>query len=158
MKAKDIMTSDPVCCPPDTTSQEVASYMEQHDCGCVPIVEDLQSRRLVGVVTDRDIAIHGVGRGTGPQTPIREVMTAGTVCCTPHADVEDVERAMSENKVRRVPVLEQDDRLVGMVSQADVARARRDVGEENVARVVEDISEPTAGASEAPKRRQVIGR
>ena len=144
MTVQEIMTTGPACCTPDDTVQEVARLMSENDCGCVPVVEDQQSKRIVGVVTDRDLACRCLGEGKGPETAVREVMSAEPSCCTPDTDLAEVERIMTERQVRRVPVVDVNNCCVGMVAQADLARASdRAVDDRTVARIVERVSEPT---------------
>ena len=141
MRADDVMTPNPACCSPDDTVQQAADLMERHDCGCLPVVEEPTERRgVVGVVTDRDIALRAVREGKGADTPVREVMTEQPSCCSPDSELDDVEQMMSEHQVRRVPVVDKRGCCVGMVAQADVADSReaRDVGQ-----VVREVSEPT---------------
>lgn len=135
MRVAEIMTSEPVCCSEGTSVQEAAALMEEHDCGCLPVVD--QDERVVGVVTDRDIACRCVGQGKDPDTAVGEVMTRGAHCCGPDDDVREAERVMSEGQVRRVPVVDEGGCCVGMVGQADVARA------DEAGDVVEKVSEPS---------------
>lgn len=151
MKVREIMTANPACCTPDTSAREAASLMQREDCGCIPVVEDEQSNRLVGVVTDRDLALRGFARGMGPDTPVRELMSDSVSSCTPESDVDEVERIMSDQQVRRVPVVDDDGRCTGMIAQADLAREalQRRLGEDELARVVERVSEPNRSPDEA---------
>ena len=145
MKAQEIMTKNPACVTPHDSAQHAAELMGQHDCGCVPVVDERNSNRVVGVVTDRDIAVRAVAKGKAPNTPVSEIMTANAVCCPPDADVRDVERKMSDRQIRRVVIADADGCCVGIVAQADLARAARRSGaslEREVAQVVERISEP----------------
>jgi len=143
MRARDIMTARPECCTPDDTAERAAHLMEENDCGCLPVVDDRDSRHLVGVVTDRDIAIRGVAHGRGADTPVRELMTPDVACCTVNSDLADVERLMAERQVRRVPIIDDRGCCVGIVAQADIARqAGRNVTDSEVGRIVEQISEP----------------
>jgi CBS domain-containing protein len=144
MRVAEIMTESPACCSQDDTVQQAARLMEQHDCGCLPVVDGDQ--RVTGVVTDRDIACRCVAQGKDATTPVSEVMTAQASCCGPEDDAAEAARIMAEGKVRRVPVVDGDGRVVGMVAQADLARHRdeREVGE-----VVEDVSQPTGSPSDA---------
>jgi CBS domain-containing protein len=145
MKAQEIMTSAPASCTPNDTAQSAAQLMAEHDCGCLPVVEDTDTNRLVGVVTDRDLAVRGLAEGKSPDTPVQELMSTKPSCCTPDDDVEDVEKIMAERQVRRVPVIDGNGCCVGMVAQADLARtSERGVSDREVGRVVERISEPTA--------------
>lgn len=152
MKAREIMTGNPACCTTEDSLEQAANLMAQHDCGCLPVV-DGKSGRVVGVVTDRDIAVRGVARGQSPAAKVSEVMTASPRNCGPDADLADVERTMAERQIRRMVVVGDAGRCVGMIAQADLARAaarRGDVTDREVARVVERISEPAVGASRIP--------
>ncbi|MGH9363110.1 MAG: CBS domain-containing protein [Thermoanaerobaculia bacterium] len=140
MKVREIMTENPACCTPDQTVREAARLMAQNDCGSIPVVEG-SSRRLVGVITDRDLAIRVLAEGRGPDTPVGEVMTRDPVFCGPDDDVEKVERLMAERQVRRIPVVE-DGRVVGVVAQADLALHPEAVSDEEVGHLVEEISQP----------------
>jgi CBS domain-containing protein len=143
MKAQDIMTRDPACCTPTDTVQHAARLLQEHDCGCLPVVEDQQSRRVVGVITDRDIACRSVARGWSADTSVEAVMSPNPVCCSPEAEVREVERIMVERQVRRVPVEDGDGCCVGIVAQADLALAGdRGLSDKEVGRVVEQISRP----------------
>ena len=142
MKVRELMTSDPACCTPEQTVREAAQMMRDCDCGCIPVVQDAEGRRLVGVVTDRDIAVRGLAEGKGPETRVREVMSLGPKCCGPEDDVNAVEQIMADQQVRRVPVVDDAGCCVGMVSQADLALNDKAASEKEVGRVVERISEP----------------
>ena len=145
MEAQEIMTRDPACCTPDHTVQDAARMMQDHDCGCIPVVDD--ARRLVGVITDRDLACRCLAAGLGPDTSVAEVMSLSPSCCAPDDDVQYVERIMEERQVRRVPVIDRHGECVGMVSQADVVRAAErspQVSDREVARMVERVSAPSA--------------
>ncbi len=140
MKVRDIMTESPACCSPEQTVREAARLMAQNDCGAIPVIEE-SSRQVVGVITDRDLAVRVLAEGRGPDTPVREAMTCDPVCCGPDADLRELERLMADRQVRRVPVVE-DGRCVGIVAQADLARHPEAVSEQEVAHVVEEISQP----------------
>ena len=142
MRVKQIMTSDPACCTPGSTAREVATLMREHDCGSIPVVENTGGRRLVGTVTDRDLAIRGLAEGKGPDTPVRDLMTPDPVTCVPEDEVEDLRQAMIQALVRRVPVVDEDGALVGIVAQADIAREEGAASDREVGRIVEAISEP----------------
>lgn len=142
MKTRDIMTPSPCCCSPNDSLEAVARTMRDNDCGAVPIVAD---GRIVGIVTDRDLAVRALAEGKGADTKVGAVITRNPLCCRADDDVHDVERVMADNQVRRVPVVDADGACVGIVSQADLARAAKDgqrVTEHEVALVVERISEP----------------
>jgi CBS domain-containing protein len=143
MKAQEIMTPNPACCTPNDSVQEAARLMEQHDCGCLPVVEDTEVNRLMGVVTDRDLALRALAAKKGPETKVRDVMSTAPSCCTPDDDVDTVERIMAERQVRRVPVIDRAGCCVGIIAQADIARENSATTDREVARVVERVSEPT---------------
>jgi CBS domain-containing protein len=147
MEAQEIMTRDPACCTPDHTVQEAARLMQEHDCGCIPVLDETQ--RLIGVITDRDLACRCLAAGLGPETSVAEVMSLSPSICAPDDDIQYVERIMEERQVRRVPVVDRHGACVGMVSQADVVRAAErsaQVSDREVARLVERVSAPLASA------------
>ncbi len=140
MKARDLMTKNPECVTREDTVQRAASIMRDHDIGAVPVVDDTGSRRLVGIVTDRDIAVRAVAEGRNDLS-VQDAMSAGRIATAREDDdVDRVMELMRENKVRRIPVVGQNEEVVGMIAQADLAREARDEGE--VERTVEKISEP----------------
>jgi len=143
MLAKEIMSRDPACCTPTDTLRTAARLMADNDCGCLPVVEGVSQKRVIGVLTDRDIAIRGVARGKSPDSAVNDIMTPSPACCSPDDDIEDVERIMTDRQVRRVPVVAEDGRVVGMIAQADLAREDRALSDREVGRIVEKISEPT---------------
>jgi CBS domain-containing protein len=146
VRVKEIMTPDPVYCTPGSTAQEAATLMRDNDCGSVPVVED-ESKRLVGTVTDRDLAIRGLAAGRGPEAAIRDLMTYDPVTCLPEDEVENVREVMVRQLVRRVPVVDQHGRLVGIVAQADIALEDGAASDLEVGRIVEAISEPRSDLS-----------
>ncbi|HEU5040255.1 MAG TPA: CBS domain-containing protein [Gemmatimonadales bacterium] len=150
MKAQEMMTTAPACCTPESTVREAAQLMLEHDCGCIPVVEK-GTMRLIGVVTDRDIACRCVAQGKGSEARVREVMTTDPRCCHPEDDVAAVEQIMMQARIRRVPVVDARGDCVGMIAQADVALHDKAAGESEVGRVVERISEP--GHHEGGRRR-----
>jgi CBS domain-containing protein len=141
MKAEDLMTAEPASCTPNTTVREAAQLMRDHDCGCIPVVEG-KSMKLVGVVTDRDVACRCIAEGKSPETPVGEIMTANPQTCHPEDDIVAVEQIMIEAQVRRVPVVDARECCVGMIAQADLALNDEAASEQEVGRVVERISEP----------------
>ena len=143
MRAIELMSRNPATCTPDTSLERAAHLMETHDCGCLPVVDN-GSGRLVGVITDRDIALRAVGRGKLPQSHVSDIMSAEPSCCHPVDDVATVQRIMAERQVRRVPVVDDDGMCVGMIAQADLAL--HDLPDKDVATTVERISEPTESA------------
>ncbi len=142
MRVKQIMTPDPASATPDTTAREVAILMRDRDCGSIPVVESSSTRRLIGTVTDRDLAIRGLAASLGPETAVRDLMTPEPITCVPEDEIEDLRQVMIEQQVRRVPVVDVDGLLVGIVAQADIAREEGAASDREVGRIVEAISEP----------------
>ncbi len=141
MKIQDIMTKDPACVTPGTTVRDVAQLMQREDTGAVPVVESTDSRRLVGMVTDRDLAIRVVAEGRDGDTRVSEVMTGNRIATlNADASVDDVMRRMADEQVRRIPIVDERGALVGIVSQADVVRKASDDGRSE--QTIEDISRP----------------
>ena len=133
---RDIMTTNPSTIEPDQSVVEAAKIMKQEDAGVVPVTEN---GRLTGMVTDRDIAIRVVAEGKDPQsTAVREVASKNLVTIDPQQDLDEALRLMAKHQVRRLPVVEEDGRLVGVVAQADVAREGDDT---KTGQVVEEISQ-----------------
>jgi CBS domain-containing protein len=142
VKIRDIMTPDPACCLRETTAADAAGLMRDHDCGAIPVVESMERRKLVGIVTDRDLAVRGLAAGKGPDTPVRDLMTQGPAAADPDDEVETVREVMIREQVRRVPVVGRDGILAGVVAQADLAREDAAASDREVGRIVEAISEP----------------
>ena len=140
MRAREIMTQKPACCTPDTPAAEVARLMRENDCGVIPVVDGEETRTLVGVVTDRDIALRGVGERRNPDVPVGELMTPSPDSCSPDDDVHEVEQLMMQKQVRRVPIIDAAGHLVGIIAQADLARKLGN--DQEVGELVEHISEP----------------
>jgi CBS domain-containing protein len=142
MKAREIMTLDPCRCSAADSVQDVAQLMRDNDCGSVPVVDS--EGCIVGTVTDRDLAIRALAAGKGADTRVEEVMTPNPCCCGPDDDLSVVEQAMADNQIRRVPIVDEDNSLVGIIAQADLALAAENsrLSEREVAVVVEKISEP----------------
>jgi CBS domain-containing protein len=119
-KISDVMTSDPKLVGPNDSVQQAAVLMREGDCGAIPVQEN---DRLVGMITDRDIAIRCVAAGKASDCKVAEAMSRDQVLyCFDDEDVETVAENMAENRVRRLPVLNRDKRLVGIVSLGDIAR------------------------------------
>ncbi|MEA2564750.1 MAG: hypothetical protein QOH06_6254 [Acidobacteriota bacterium] len=142
MKARDLMTENPACITPETSARQAARLMEDHDIGSLPVIESESNRRLVGVVTDRDLALRVLGRGESPEVQVREVMSGNVHSCRAEDSLDEVEDAMARNQVRRIPIVDENNRILGMVAQADLARERKAVGSKDLGKVLEKISEP----------------
>ena len=119
MKISEVMTRDVATVRADQTAQEAADFMLQGDAGSIPVTD---GDTLIGMITDRDIAVRGVAKGHGPDTPVRELMTSGLICARIDDDVEEVATKMSEAQVRRLPVIDESEKLVGIVSLGDLSR------------------------------------
>ncbi len=139
MKVREIMTSNPATCTPDTPLQQVARTMEQRDCGALPVITHAGTG-IVGIVTDRDIVIRTVAKTRNPlELTAESCMTSPAATITDDADVDDCVKLMEAKKIRRVPVVDAQGLLVGIVAQADIARheSRKETGE-----LVKGVSEP----------------
>ncbi|HTH97936.1 MAG TPA: CBS domain-containing protein [Stellaceae bacterium] len=123
MNAKECMSKDVQMVTPDQTIADAARAMKNIDAGFLPVREN---DRLVGMITDRDIALRAVAEDKGPDTPIREVMSGKVLYCFEDEDLDDVAVKFSELQVRRMPVLNRDKRLVGIISLADISRSDGD--------------------------------
>ena len=140
MNLEGLMTPNPACCTPDTPIQEVAQMMIQHDCGEIPVVESAEGRGLVGVVTDRDIVVRLVARGQDvPSATAATCMTQPAMSLPPDAKVSDAIEMMQAHQVRRLPVVDTDGIVCGIVAQADLARWATS---EQTGDLVRDVSEP----------------
>lgn len=139
-KCREVMTPDPVACEPEESVTHAAEIMRQEDVGSLPVVESHSSRRLVGIITDRDIVVNVVAEGRGvEQATIRDAMTANPVSCRENDEVDEALKTMAERRVRRIPVVDAEGRLSGIIAQADVAtRMNQD---KKTGEVVEAISE-----------------
>ncbi len=140
-KCSEVMTREPVSCEPADSIKRVAEVMKREDVGAVPVVDSKSSRRLVGIVTDRDIVVRVVADGRNvDSSPVRDAMTANPATCREDQDVSAAVSLMAERKIRRMPVVDAEGRLVGIIAQADVAtRVNKDKA---TGELVEAISEP----------------
>lgn len=138
MKVQDVMTRDPRSVSPDTPAREAATIMRDEDVGIVPVVE---GARLIGVVTDRDLAVRLVADGRDGNTTVRDVMSSKQIAtCRPDEDLDRVMDTMAREQVRRIPIVDERGSLVGIVAQADVVRKARDDHKSEA--TVERISQP----------------
>jgi CBS domain-containing protein len=141
MKIREIMTSDPELCTPEDTVADAARIMATCDCGMVPIVESLDTRRPVGCVTDRDIVVRVIAQGRDPRTvTCRDVMSQELVTCGPLDEIDGVVEHMQERQVRRVLVVDEHGALGGVVATADVAQA---IDKKKTGETLHAISQPT---------------
>lgn len=135
MKITDIMTKDVETCAPELSIQEVASKMLELDVGSIPISD---GKRLLGIVTDRDIVIRGVASQVSLDSPVSQILTSEMVTGTKDMSIEDAAELMSKHQIRRLPILE-NDQLLGIVSLGDIAV--RDRTDDNASMVLEEVSE-----------------
>ena len=139
MICSEIMTKDAECCVPSDSVMKAAQLMKSEDVGPIPIVEDKEEKKLTGIVTDRDLAIKVVAEARDPKTTqVEEVMSEGLVTCRENDDVQSVLKLMEDNQIRRIPVVDQSDHLLGIIAQADVATR---LGSRTTGRVVEQVSQ-----------------
>ncbi len=143
MKVNKCMTREVHLASPTQTLREAALMMAEIDAGALPVRQD---DRLVGMITDRDIAVRAVAQGKSPDTPIGEIMSREVLYCFDDQELEDVARNMGDVKVRRLPVLNRDKRLVGIVSLGDLSRKEEPAV---TAKAVSAISKPRGRHSQA---------
>lgn len=144
MKCEDVMTKDPTCCLPEESVEEAAKKMTRNDVGSLPVIESEESKKIVGILTDRDLAKKVVGEGFDPQSvQVKEVMTKNVITCYKDDDLQRAMDAMADYQLRRIPVLDNGNRIVGIIAQADIA-TRLDQPEKT-AYVVKDISKSVKG-------------
>ena len=137
--AKDVMTTNPASCNPDTPLEQVARLMIQHDCGEIPVIDT--DTQPIGVVTDRDIVCRVVAEGKNPKSYTAELcMSQPAVTVQMDATLDDVVSTMEKHQIRRVPVVDELGRFKGMISQADIAWAGK---ERDVAELVREVSRDT---------------
>ncbi|HEX2804328.1 MAG TPA: CBS domain-containing protein [Sphingomicrobium sp.] len=136
MKVSEVMTRDVKTVRPNQTTREAAGFMLSEDTGSIPVSD---GDRLVGMITDRDIAVRGVAKGHGPDTLVRDVMTDDVICARESDDVEEVATKMSKEQVRRMPIIDASDKLCGIVSLGDLSREADDDCAE---RALEGVSAP----------------
>ena len=147
-KCSDVMTREPVSCEPDEAVSRVAELMKRQDVGAVPVIETAASRRLIGIITDRDIVVKVVAAGRDAQSAaVREAMTSNPATCLEDEDVREAVSRMADRQVRRIPVVDREGRLCGIIAQADIAtRVQQD---KTTGELVEAISEPGTARKQA---------
>lgn len=140
MTCAEVMTPSPTVCQPQHTAIEAAELMKREDCGLVPVVSE--SGKLVGVLTDRDIVVKVVAEGRDPRnTAVSEVMSTDVATCLPQETIQTAMEQMATRQVRRIPIVERDGALIGIVAQADIAT--RVASSQETGQVVQAISEET---------------
>jgi len=122
VKARHVMTSNPICCLPTDTAQHVAGLLRDNDIGAVPVVKDQKTRKLVGIITDRDLCCAVVAAGLeGKAILIRRILSKNPVKCHVEDNLERCIESMEWYQIRRLPVVDDHDRCIGIISQADMA-------------------------------------
>jgi CBS domain-containing protein len=143
MKVKDVMTKKPAVSMPETDLQRIAKQMVDHNVGLIPIIDNKDTMKLVGVISDRDITIRCVAEGKNPlEMKAADVMSKPVMSVSQEDDIQAAASMMEKHKIRRVPVLDEQGKVCGIVAQADIALKTTD---ETTANVVQEISEPGRG-------------
>jgi CBS domain-containing protein len=142
MTCANLMTKDPACCVPTDSAARAAKIMKTENVGSIPVCESRHSRKLVGIVTDRDLALHVVAEARDAAgTLVQDVMTREPFTCNPEDDLQKALDAMQSHQVRRIPVIDKSGQLIGIIAQADIAT--RGSEPEKTAETVEEISKPS---------------
>ena len=145
MQVKDIMTSDPACCTPESSLMEVAKMMVDYDCGEIPVVENQEDRMPIGVVTDRDIVTRTIGAGLNPMDlSAADCMSMPVVTVTPETSFEECRRILEEKQIRRVPVVDKNGACCGIVALADITKY---ASEQDAGKVLQEVSVEIGAAS-----------
>jgi CBS domain-containing protein len=139
------MTRNPVCCLTTDSAQKVAGMLHKRNVGAIPVVSDEVSRKLIGIITDRDLCCSVVAKGLDPtSTPIEQFVSRDPAACRESETLDQCERVMQERQVRRIPIVDDEGRVIGIVAQADLALKDKP---EKVAKMVAEISKPRSSAS-----------
>lgn len=140
MLVQDLMCAEPQCCTPETVLEQAAQLMYRYDCGALPVVVNEPYPRAIGIITDRDIVCRGVAEGKPPHiTAVVDCMTRALETIRPTVPMEECCQRMEQLQLRRLLVVDDDGRLCGIISQADIARH---MPSERAAKVVDLISQP----------------
>jgi len=139
-KCNEVMTKNPVCCLPNDSVAKAAELMQRENIGSVPVIENEQSQKLIGIVTDRDLALKIVSVALDAKsTKVEAVMTHEVVTCLADDDLQKALDAMAEHQLRRIPIVDNDNKILGIIAQADVAT--RVTQPDKTAEMVEEISQ-----------------
>jgi CBS domain-containing protein len=142
---EEVMSKDVACATSEIKLTEIAKMMVDFDCGEIPVVKSLQDREVIGVVTDRDIVCRTLGKGLNPMDlTVKECMTTDIFTADYDMTVEDCVAIMREHLIRRLPVVDENNKLCGIISQADLVKY---VNEDDAFELVQDISQPSSEAS-----------
>lgn len=141
-KCNEVMTKTPACCLSTDSVSNVAQLMKKENVGSIPVIESKPTKKLLGIVTDRDLTLQVVAKALDAKsTKIADVMTRKIITCRTDDDIQKAVDAMAENQLRRIIVVDNDQKVVGIISQVDVA-TRTDQPDE-IAEMVKEISQPT---------------
>jgi len=122
MKIREVMSRDPVCCVLGDSAQTVGKILCDRNIGSMPVVVDHQSRKIVGMITDRDLCCSVIAKGMNPKTTqIGKLIVSAPVTCRDGENIETCERLMQEHQIRRIPIVDAQERVIGIVAQADLA-------------------------------------
>ncbi len=139
-KCAEVMTKNPVCCRPDDTVAKAAQLMQRDNIGSIPVIEDEDTLKLAGIVTDRDLALKVIAKGKDAKsTKVEAVMTRQVVTCRAEDDLQKALDSMAMHQLRRIPIVDNDNRIVGIIAQADVATRLNQP--EKTAEMVKEISQ-----------------
>jgi CBS domain-containing protein len=142
-KCNEVMTKNPFCCLPSDFVAKAAGLMKSNNIGSIPVIENEQTKKLVGIVTDRDLALKIVANGLDAKsTKVEAVMTRKVETCRTDDDLQKALDAMSRHQLRRIPVVDNDNKILGIIAQADVAT--RVDQPEKTAEMVKEISQSNA--------------
>lgn len=138
MKISDYMCKDICFVKPDCKVYDAARIMCENHIGCIPICND--NKNCVGIITDRDILLRTVASNKDTKTtPVSEIMTTNVYTCTQDQTITEVQNKMAENQIRRIPVLDNEKKVVGIITIGDLARNSREISQENVCTTIENI-------------------
>jgi CBS domain-containing protein len=142
-KCNEVMTKNPVCCLPNDLVSKAAELMKSERIGSIPVIENEETKKLIGIVTDRDLMLRIIAEGLDAKsTKVETVMTRKVVTCHAEDDLQKALDAMAENQIRRLPVVDADNNVLGIIAQADVA-TRVDHPKKTAA-MVKEISQTNA--------------
>jgi CBS domain-containing protein len=136
---EQFITKDPVCCTPESSLQMAAAAMIKNDCGELPVVDNLKDLRIVGVITDRDICCRTLGKGLNPmEMKVGDVMTFPAITVTQYSSIVNCVEMMEKNKIRRMPVVDDYEKVCGIISLADISLKKQEVG----GAILREVSRP----------------
>lgn len=140
MEVKDCMTKNVCYCTPSTNVTDVAKMMCDNHVGCIPVCDE--NNQVVGLLTDRDVILRTISCGKDVNTtPVSDIMTCGVCCCKPDTTIAEATKLMSDFQIRRIPVCDQNNKIVGMLSLGDLAHNDKKVGKDEVCNTLENICE-----------------